>query len=305
VVIALLWTPHSATSFVVAYRGIEIRLIAFATPLLYRPIIEICGFAALLGILAWLAARGAVRIDPGMAVALLLLFAVQLAMPNRLFTGEGADYRIPIPWDILAISAIDVVAETRRMAKLVIAAVVVLLVGRLAILEARWTADNRLYTHLAEGLRKLPPGATVALGFPPSAFTEISRPGIAAFYLPTWEIARRGGFTQTVYTIPTQHPLILRPQYARLAAAAPPYLAWEEFDRSAACAAAPGPAKPPPQAWARFDAFVILFPDLRCLHPIRPMTLLYRSPAMAIYEDRSGRRDAADRPGAAQARFGN
>jgi hypothetical protein len=285
-IIALVWMPRSAESFVVEYRDFPSQLTAFAAPLLYHPLIEAGSFAALSGILAWLAARGAIRIDPRLAVALLLLFIVQLAMPNELLTAKGADHRIPIAWEFLAIGAVDVVAETRRVAKLVVATVFILLIGRIALVEARWSSDDRIYADVYKGLGQLPPGATVALGFPPWTFADPSRPGIAAFYLPTWEIARHGGFTQTVFTIPTQHPLIMRPRYAHLAAAAPPFRVWQEFERSASCPSAAAPAETPPRAWSRFDAFVILFPDLHCLHPVWPMTLLYQSPALAIYENR-------------------
>ncbi len=293
-IVALLWTPHSATSFVIAYRSLPNRLVAFAAPLLYRPLLEAGGFAALSGIVAWFAWKGRVRCDRGLAVALLLLFIVQLAMPNKLFTAEGADHRIPIAWDFLAVGAIDVVAETRRAANFVVASLCVLLVGRIAIVEACWAANAPLYRDIEEGLRKLPSGATVALGLPPRAFDDSSRPGIAALYLPTWEIARHGGFTQTVFAIPTQHPLIMRPEYARLAASAPPDRVWREFDQEKACLSTPERAETPPRSWARFDAFVILFPERVCLHPIRPMTLLYQSPALAVYENRPGYRDGAN-----------
>jgi hypothetical protein len=304
VIVALVWTPHSATSFVIVYRGLSSRLLAFAAPLLYHPLIEAGGFAILLGIIAWFAVKGAVRLDPGLMVALVLLLIVQLAMPFQLFTAVGVDHRLPIAWDFLAIAAIDIVAETRRAANFVLASLCLLLVGRMTIIETRWTADAPLYASIEKGLRKLPSGATVALGLPPDAFDSSSRPGIAAFYLPTWKIARHGGFTQVVFAIPTQHPLIMRPRYARLAASASPYRVWKAFDRSAACPSASAQAKPPPRAWARFNAFVILFPDPRCLHPIRPLTLLYQSPAMAIYENRPGHQDAAGVPGGAQARLG-
>jgi hypothetical protein len=300
-IIALIWTPHSATSFVITYHGIRERLLAFDTPLLYHPLIEAGGFAALLGILAWLAWRGAVRVDPGLAAALSLLFLVQLAMPFGLFTAVGADYRIPVPWAILAVGAIDVVAGTRRVANLVIAAVVLLFCGRFAILEASWASNGPIYADINEGLRKLPPGAIVALGFPPGAFQSGIRPTVATLFLPTWEIARHGGFTQTVFAIPTQHPLIMRPRYARLAASAPAYLVWRGFERAAACAPAAAKMKPP-RSWARFNAFVILFPDLRCLHPIRPMTLLYRSPAVAVYGSRREHREKANAAGRAEGR---
>lgn len=283
----LVWTPHSHTSFVMAYQSLGPRLTAFATPLLYRPIIEAGGFAVLLGLLGWLASKGRIRVDPRLACALLLLFLVQLAMPLKLLTATGADHRIPIAWEIFAISAVDIVAETRRTANLVIAAVLVLLVGRLAIIEARWNSDDRIYANVEKGVRRLPPGSKVALGYPPWAFTYISRPGIAAFFIPTWEIAHAGGFTQTVYAIPTQHPLVMTPAYARLANSAPPKAVWAAFDRSAACpsASSAGEYAPPP-AWGRFDAFVILFPDPVCLHPIRPMALLYKSPVLAVYDNR-------------------
>ncbi|HJU15699.1 MAG TPA: hypothetical protein VJ770_04450 [Stellaceae bacterium] len=299
-VIALLWAPHSAASFVVVYRGFSGRLIAFAAPLLYRPMLEAAGLAVLAGLVAWLAARGAVRVAPGIALALLLLFIVQLAMPDKLLTAEGADHRIPIAWYFLAVGALDIVAETRRTAGLVVVAVSLLLVGRIALVEARWNSDDRIYADIQEGLRKLPPGAMVALGFPPDAFDYSSRPGIAAFYLPTWEIARRGGFTQTVFTIPTQHPLVMRPDYARLARSAVPAAVWTAFDRSRTCPPAPASRNThtPPPGWARFDAFVILFPDRACLHPIRPMALLYKSPILAVYENRSEpakRRERAER----------
>jgi hypothetical protein len=291
-IIALVWTPHSATSFVVAYRSLPSRLAAFAAPLVYRPPLEAGGFAALSGILAWHAWRGRVRCDSGLAVALLLLFVVQLAMPNKLFTAEGADHRIPIAWYFLAIGAIDIAGETRRAANFVVASLCLLLVGRIAIVETRWAADAPLYRNIAEGLNKLPSGATVALGLPPGAFADSSRPGIAALYLPSWEVARRGGFTQTVFAIPTQHPLIMRPEYARLAASAPPDRVWREFDRSKACPSTSAKAETPPRSWMRFDAFAILFPARGCVESLRSMTLVYQSPALASYENRPGYRGA-------------
>jgi len=57
---------------------------------------------------------------------------------------------------------------------------------------------------------------------------------------------------------------------------------------------------PPPRAWARFKAFAILFPDLRCLRPMRSTALLYQSPFLAIYERRPG--SAAKRDDPAQPR---
>ena len=54
-------------------------------------------------------------------------------------------------------------------------------------------------------------------------------PAMALFYLPVLEFVPTGGFTQTVFTHPDQHPLVMQPPFERLTSAAYPSMIWGLF----------------------------------------------------------------------------
>ncbi|MBV9374463.1 MAG: hypothetical protein JO320_05310 [Alphaproteobacteria bacterium] len=161
-------------------------------------------------------------------------------MPNVILTAEGGDRRLPLPMLLLAIGATDLRASSRSQRVSFILAASMMFVFRVAEVQARWSADQAIYADVWQGLSLLPAGARVASAFPPGSFDDFSLPGVAVFYIPVWGIIPRGGFTQTLFAYPSQHPLVLKPKYEALAAATPPGLLWRTFaigtdvDRSAA-----------------------------------------------------------------------
>jgi hypothetical protein len=168
---------------------------------------------------------------------------LQLCMPNVIMTAEGADHRIPIAIILLAISATDPHMASRGQRLCLILAAGAVFVFRIATVEARWSADQQIYADALRGLASIPDGAQVATALPPDSFDDFSAPAIALYYIPVWEIVSHGGFTQTLFAYPTQHPLVLTPKYAALAAATPADGIWRAFvDNDKNVTSTPSPA---------------------------------------------------------------
>ena len=162
------------------------------------------------------------RLHHGLATAAALLLAAQLVMPNRILTATSVDHRIPIAMLLLLIAATDVVTTSRR-SMFAFAIMILLFVPlRVWIIDQRWTRNDPVYAAILAGLDSLPPRSVVATVFPPSAARHADARAIAAYSLPAWRIPQRGGFTQTVFALPAQHPMKLAPEHAAWARNPPP-----------------------------------------------------------------------------------
>jgi len=227
--IMIFLAPHSTRNGVIIFHDLASKIGAFAVVITYDLRAEAIGLAVIATALAGFALRGAVRISPALLGALLLLVLAQIAMPYQILTGTAADHRVPIALWLLGCCMIDVVIAGRRAAWLFLAAVLLVGLSRLAIIERQWARDAPVYAEVEAALAALPNGAKVASANPPDAFDSDSDPAALAFILPDWVIVPRGGFTQTLWTIPNQHPLIMRPALRRLADATGPETLWALF----------------------------------------------------------------------------
>jgi hypothetical protein len=235
-------SPEGGGLTVIRYREFSTRLAAFAVPLLYHPRLETIGFVVLVAVIGWAAATKALKFNRPVIAGVVVLFFLQLLMPNVIGTAEGADHRIPIAMMLLTIAAIDLRPAPRSQAISIALAGGAIFAFHVATLEVRWVQDQPIYADAAAGLSSIPPGARVATALPPDSFDDFSAPAIALAYIPVWEVLSRGGFTQSVFAYPTQHPLVLTPKYAAIAAAAPPDEIWHDFVlTSASTACQPNP----------------------------------------------------------------
>ncbi len=160
---------------------------------------------------------------------MIVLFLLQLAIPNVIATAEGADHRIPIPMMLLAIAATDPNSARRGQRLGFILAAAAFFVFRIATVETRWLMDQRIYADASAAFALVPNGALVATATPPVSFNDSTAAAIALFYIPAWEVISHGGFTQTLFAIPTQHPLVFAEKYAALAVATPADEIWRAF----------------------------------------------------------------------------
>jgi hypothetical protein len=173
-------------------------------------------------------ATRALRVHRGLVVAAAALLAAQLAMPNTIMTATSADHRLPVAFFIVAICAFDIVPGRFLRGALVV--VVVCVFGfRMQELDRQWKKDQAVYAEVDAAFEKVPEGSKVASALPRSAFDRSVGHAFAVYFLPTFQTTLRDGFTQNMFAIATQHPLVMRPPYAELAAASPPEAIWAAF----------------------------------------------------------------------------
>ena len=140
-----------------------------------------------------------------------------------MLAGSAADHRLPTAGFLLIVAASAPRFSSRRVAVVAGVFVAAMLVARMAVIEDVWRAADRVYTAVLDGLDRLPRGAALALAHPPGAVNMVPIP---LLHVATLAIVRREAFVPTLFAVPGQQPVELRPPYAALAAAASPTLLW-------------------------------------------------------------------------------
>jgi len=190
-------------------------------------------FGGLIGGLAW---RRHLKITPRLGIALAFVAAAYVLLPNQVFSGSGADHRVPVALFLLLIAATwPSTPLPRRVALAVGVAAAAIFAARMAVIEAVWLKSDAVYAADIAAIDSLPQGAKLAVAFPPR---EISAGGIPQLHVATLAAARRAAFVPTVFAYAAQQPLALRPPYDALAAATSPALLWAGFVEGSAAASA-------------------------------------------------------------------
>src|SRR5665213_3044529 len=219
-------------------------------------------FILLLGGLAW---KRRLVIVSRLGVAIAVLFAAYLALPAQIFSGSGADHRLPIALFLLLIAASAPVLP-RRPALVIGGAVTALFVARMVAIETVWLKAGRLYAADIAAIDRLPEGARLAVAFPAR---EINAGGVPQLHVATLAAARREAFVPTLFAYATQQPLVPRPPYDALAAATSPEALWSAFvagDVAAQAQVAPVLRDYDFVVFADREAFSV--PPRPCLHAV-------------------------------------
>ena len=226
------FVPHTASGPVsfAFWRKFDILFSVFDN---YSRPFDVACFVLFIGLIGALAWRRRLAISPRLGAALALLAVAYALLPNQIFSGSGADHRVPVALFLLLIAGTWPIAPLTRRAALVVGiAAAGIFATRMAIIEAVWLKSNAIYAADFSAIDALPRGAKLAVAFPPS---EISAEGIPQLHVATLAAARRAAFVPTVFTYASQQPLALRPPYDALAAATSPAALWAAFvDRRAA-----------------------------------------------------------------------
>ncbi len=219
------WQPDSGVGFSYAgyWRKADLLFSVFDN---YNRSFDAACFAGFVGLLLWLAWRRRLGLAPRLATACGIVFLVYLIMPSQLYTGSGADHRLPAPLFLLLVAASAPRFPSRRIASVIAVAATAILVLRFSIIERVWRQSDRIYRADLAGLAALPEGAKLAVAFPASAIHVVHIPEV---HLPTLAIVERDAFVPTLFAYPAQQPILLRPPYDALAAATGPQDLWAAF----------------------------------------------------------------------------
>lgn len=219
--------PHPG--FHIVYGTVARHLAAFAVPLTYAPVEQAIGFVAVgIAVLAFWAS-GRVHVDRRLALAALLLALVQMVIPSELGTATVVDHRLPVAFWFVVVCAFNVRVEKTSTGVAFIVLVAAVFAMNVAIVQARWTKENVVYDEADHDMMALPGTARVATAYPATGLDKATRPDVALYYMPAFDFVPRGGFTQILWTIPDQHPLIMRPRYQQLTTEASPEALWRAF----------------------------------------------------------------------------
>ena len=189
----------------------------------YNRMFDVACFAAVTGFVLLLAVTRRLGLDQRLGCALGLLVLAYLLLPSQMLAGSAADHRLPAAGFLLLIAASSPRFPSRRAAMAAGAALVAILVARMAVIEGVWRTADHVYSAALEGIDRLPRGAALALAYPPGAVNMVPIP---LLHFATLAIVRREAFVPTLFASPGQQPVELRPPYTALAAAAPPPLLW-------------------------------------------------------------------------------
>jgi hypothetical protein len=192
----------------------------------YDRTFDIACFAGFVVLIAILAKRRRLGLDPRLGCALGLIFAAYLALPSRMLFASGVDHRLPPAGFLLLVAASAPRFWSRRAAFAIGTAAGLVLVLRMAVIETVWREADRVYAADLAGIDALPRGARLALAFPGEAL-HVTR--VPELHLATLAIARREAFVPTLFAYPAQQPIVLKPEYAALASAAPAQTLWSAF----------------------------------------------------------------------------
>ena len=184
---------------------------------------DIVCFALFLALIGWLLWTRRLGLSPRLAMAAGIVFAAYLLLPSQIFGGSGTDHRLPVAFFLLLIAASAPRFPSPRIAAAVGIAAALVLVARLAAIEHTWRAADRVYSADLVGIDGLPRGVKLAVAYPADAVHVV---GIPEVHLATLAIPRREAFVPTLFALPAQQPVALRPPYLALAEAVPPQRLW-------------------------------------------------------------------------------
>jgi hypothetical protein len=220
-------------------------------------------FALVVLLLIGLAATRRLGLAPMLRLPLALVTLAYLVMPSQLFGASGADHRLPVALFLLLIAGSAPAWPGVRMAPAAGAALALMFLLRLGVVEHVWLGADQAYRDDLAALDLLPEGARLALAAPPRT---VQAGGIPVLHLPVLAIARRHDFVPTLFADTGQQPVALTPEGSALAA---------KDDTAALWTALTGPGGALPAALKSYD-FVVLIdtapfavPARDCLAPIR------------------------------------
>jgi hypothetical protein len=259
-VLLVRWRRHVADSgiFYAETRKLDLLFSVFDN---YDRPFDLASFVLFVGLLIWLAWTGRLGLTRRLGFAAGLLFFVYVVLPSQIYGGSGLDHRLPVAIFLVVIAGSAPRFPGARATVAIAAAALLLLVLRIAVIEGVWLRADRTYAADLAGIDRLPEGARLAVAYPPGSIHVVAVPEV---HLAAMAVVRRAAFVPTLFAVFGQQPLVLRPSWVAIAAAAQPPQLW----------AALTTRKELPAVLAHFDDVALVVrepmrvPPNPCLHAV-------------------------------------
>jgi hypothetical protein len=220
----LLAGPYDAAGETVSYAGLWRKIdLLFNVFDNYNRVFDVACSVSFLGLIGGLLWTKRLALEPRLGCACGIVFAAYLLLPSQMSGGSGIDRRLPLAFFLLLVAASATRFPRRRVAAVIGIAAAAVLVVRLGVMESVWREADRVYRADLVGIDLLPRGAKLAVAHPEGLF-HVTR--IPEVHLATLAIARREAFVPTLFAIPGQQPVMLKPTFLALAEAAQPQILW-------------------------------------------------------------------------------
>ena len=269
------WHPAAAgsTSYAAFWRKADLLFSVFDN---YDRAFDIVCFALFLGLIGWLAAMRRLRLAPRLAGAAVLVFAAYLLLPSQIYSGSGADHRLPVAMFLLLIGASAVEFPNHLRAAAIGVGVAVLLIARMAVIEQVWLRADRTYSADLTGIDRLPRGVKLAVAYPASAVNFALVPEV---HLAVLAVARREAFVPTLFAYEGQQPIALEPSYEMLADAVTPQDLWAVIVAGRDAAKTAGL----PRALQQYDFVAVTGGEPSGVRPTQCLRPFFKQPTFEIF----------------------
>jgi hypothetical protein len=228
---ALLWllAPLHDASAATHWMNPQEKLVQAASPFVnYRFPLDMISAALVYGGVALGVAVGWLVLAPRAVPAVALLAVLYVALPFDLMSGSFVDTRVAIMLGFLPFAAVDPVRLPWHAGRAAAAGLAVLFAVRMAVVAEVWTEHRRDLADLRAVIADVPPGALVYMTNVPQEEApgywdkgplsrRLSNGLRADYHLPALLMIERRAFWPILFANPTQQPIRLRPEYARLA----------------------------------------------------------------------------------------
>lgn len=254
--------PSEMVSYAGLWRKADLLFSVFDN---YDRPFDIACFALVLALIGGLVWARRLGMGPRLASAAGIVFAAYLLLPSQMYGGSGVDHRLPIAFFLLLVAASAPRFASRRIATAVGVVTASILVIRLVVIEHVWREADRVYSADLGGIDALPRGSKLAIVHPADLFHVVPVPEV---HLAVLAIPRREVFVPTLFAMPGQQLVAVKPAFAALAKEAQPPRLWAILVGGHAARREPLPAALAPYDFVAFtDKSPIHLPSSRCLAP--------------------------------------
>lgn len=209
----------------IVFGNVAWKLKALLAPLAnYNLPLDLLSFALLAGLalISWLA--GWLTVDRRMASGLAMLAIAFVLAPKALWTGGVFDQRLAVLLALMLVACTRFKMPENPLFRILPAVLASLLLVRIGVVTSTWVDHRADLAEMRQAIDLVAPGGRILVVRPDKgAGLRLAPPRHRVFHhaaqltsLPALAIIEKSAFVSTLYALPGQQPLMLKPPFDRL-----------------------------------------------------------------------------------------